>query len=135
LRGQLLRRVCWAAGVRRGLVGARVCAGCAGRAGFAAGWPRGRVCCASFCCLDRVCGDQYTGLRLLLAGLLSHQVPINETVRVRLAVVAEAWGEREFLTPQILDCLSDNEPSRLNLASAVLVRPDPGTRSYHRAVG
>lgn len=56
-------------------------------------------------------GEQETGLGLLVSGILIHGVTISEGVRAQLSVLAEAWGERETLTPRILQCRSDGQPA------------------------
>ncbi|KAB7835581.1 hypothetical protein [Streptomyces mobaraensis] len=63
----------------------------------------------------RAVGEQEAGLGLLVSGLLDHQVPISEMVRARLSVLAEIWGEREALTPQILQCRGDGALSSVEL--------------------
>ncbi|MFI0968437.1 hypothetical protein ACH4S8_45000 [Streptomyces sp. NPDC021080] len=60
-------------------------------------------------------GEQEVGLGLLVAGLLGHQAPISETVGVQLSVLAESWGDRERLTPQILECRVEGAPGPLKL--------------------
>ncbi|MFD8013112.1 hypothetical protein [Streptomyces sp. NPDC058955] len=60
-------------------------------------------------------GEQEAGLELLVSGLVDHRVPIGETARARISVLAEGWGEREFLTPRILRCPGDGKPSRVRL--------------------
>ncbi|WP_328891909.1 hypothetical protein [Streptomyces sp. NBC_00316] len=60
-------------------------------------------------------GEQEAGLGLLVSGLLAHQVPISETVRAQISVLAEVWGERQSLTPRILQCRGDDEPAQLKL--------------------
>ncbi|MEV4561495.1 hypothetical protein AB0K51_31555 [Kitasatospora sp. NPDC049285] len=60
-------------------------------------------------------GEQEAGLGLLVSELLAHQVPINETVRAQISVLAETWGEREALTPRILQCRGDDTPTHLRL--------------------
>ncbi|MFE1962752.1 hypothetical protein [Streptomyces sp. NPDC059479] len=60
-------------------------------------------------------GEQEAGLGLLVSGFLAHQVPISETVRAQISVLAETWGEREALTRQILQCRGDDTPAPLKL--------------------
>ncbi|AOR30066.1 hypothetical protein BFF78_02355 [Streptomyces fodineus] len=60
-------------------------------------------------------GEQEAGLGLLVSGILDHEVPISETVRARISVLAESWGEREVLTPRILRCHGNDAPARLKL--------------------
>jgi hypothetical protein len=60
-------------------------------------------------------GEQEAGLDLLVSGILGHQVPISETVRAELSVLAETWGEREILTPRILQCRDEGTPGPLKL--------------------
>ncbi|MFE7909758.1 hypothetical protein [Streptomyces albogriseolus] len=60
-------------------------------------------------------GEQEAGLGLLVSGILGHQVLISETVRAQISVLAETWGEREALTPQILQCRDDGTPGHLKL--------------------
>ncbi|MEU6556365.1 hypothetical protein ABZ915_39890 [Streptomyces sp. NPDC046915] len=60
-------------------------------------------------------GEQEAGLGLLVSGILGHQVPISETVRAQISVLAETWGEREALTPQILQCRDEGTPGSLKL--------------------
>ncbi|WP_145969016.1 hypothetical protein [Streptomyces hyaluromycini] len=60
-------------------------------------------------------GEQEAGLGLLVSGILGHQVPISETVRAQISVLAETWGEREALTPQILQCRDEGTPGPLKL--------------------
>jgi len=60
-------------------------------------------------------GEQEAGLGLLVSGLLAHQVPVSETVRAQISVLAEVWGERESLTQRILQCRGDNTPAQLKL--------------------
>ncbi|MGN5382074.1 hypothetical protein ACQ4WX_48070 [Streptomyces lasalocidi] len=44
-------------------------------------------------------GEQEAGLGLLVAGLLAHQLPISETARAQISVLAETWGERSCSRP------------------------------------
>ncbi|MFF4113659.1 hypothetical protein ACFY0P_09225 [Streptomyces sp. NPDC001714] len=60
-------------------------------------------------------GEQEAGLGLLVSGILGHQVPISEMARAQISVFAETWGERETLTPQILQCRDDGTPDHLKL--------------------
>jgi hypothetical protein len=60
-------------------------------------------------------GEQEAGLGLLVSGILGHQVPISETARAQISVLAETWGEREALTPQILQCRDEGRPGPLKL--------------------
>ncbi|MFP8940228.1 hypothetical protein ACLIYM_02155 [Streptomyces fenghuangensis] len=60
-------------------------------------------------------GEQEAGLGLLVSGLLAHRVPISETVRARISVLAEDWGEREALTPRIPRCRGDGGVSTVRL--------------------
>ncbi|MFE4600604.1 hypothetical protein ACFRKE_07075 [Kitasatospora indigofera] len=60
-------------------------------------------------------GEQEAGLGLLVSGILAHDVPISETVRAQISVLAEIWGEREALTPRILQCRGDDAPARLKV--------------------
>ncbi|MGW7425702.1 hypothetical protein ACWGJB_37715 [Streptomyces sp. NPDC054813] len=60
-------------------------------------------------------GEQEAGLGLLVSGILGHQVPISETVRAQMSVLAETWGEREALTSRILQCRDEGEPGPLKL--------------------
>ncbi|WP_143060458.1 hypothetical protein [Streptomyces misionensis] len=60
-------------------------------------------------------GEQEAGLGLLVSGILGHQVPISETVRAQISVLAETWGERETLAPRILQCRDDGAPGHLKL--------------------
>ncbi|OIJ94893.1 hypothetical protein BIV25_21115 [Streptomyces sp. MUSC 14] len=60
-------------------------------------------------------GEQEAGLGLLVAGLLAHQLPISETARAQISVLAETWGERELRTPQILRCRGDDARTQLEL--------------------
>ncbi|WP_399552739.1 hypothetical protein [Streptomyces sp. WELS2] len=60
-------------------------------------------------------GEQQAGLGLLVSGILGHQVPISETVRARISVLAEIWGEREALTARILQCRVEGTPGPLKL--------------------
>lgn len=60
-------------------------------------------------------GEQEAGLGLLVAGILGHQVRISETARAQISVLAETWGEREALTPQILKCRDAGTPGPLKL--------------------
>ncbi|MCM2425181.1 hypothetical protein [Streptomyces sp. RKAG337] len=60
-------------------------------------------------------GEQEAGLGLLVSGLLLHQMPLSETVRAEISVLAETWGEREALTPRILQCRGDDAPTQLKL--------------------
>ncbi|MFJ5711801.1 hypothetical protein [Streptomyces sp. NPDC093105] len=61
-------------------------------------------------------GEQEAALGVLVSGLVDHRVPIGETDRARISVLAEGWGEREFLTPRILRCRGDGEPSPVRLS-------------------
>ncbi|MEU9546832.1 hypothetical protein [Streptomyces mirabilis] len=54
-------------------------------------------------------GEQEAGLGLMVSGILSNDVAISETVRAQISVLAETWGEREALTPRILQCRSDGQ--------------------------
>ena len=67
-------------------------------------------------------GEQEAGLGLLVSGLLAHEVPISETVRAHISVLAEVWGERDSLTPRILRCRGDDHAPRLKL-----IEPDGGS--------
>lgn len=60
-------------------------------------------------------GEQEAGLGLLAAGILAHQVRISETARAQISMLAETWGEREVLTPQILQCRDAGIPGPLKL--------------------
>ncbi|MEU0031167.1 hypothetical protein [Streptomyces sp. NPDC006335] len=60
-------------------------------------------------------GEQEAGLGLLVSGLLDHRVPISETARAQISVLAEIWGERETLTPRILQCRNDGTSGNLKL--------------------
>ncbi|MGW4197815.1 hypothetical protein [Streptomyces sp. NPDC005004] len=60
-------------------------------------------------------GEQEAGLGLLVSGLLSNQVAISQTVRARISVLAESWGEREALTPQLLQCGEEGGPGTVRL--------------------
>ncbi|MFG2282456.1 hypothetical protein ACGFNQ_27710 [Streptomyces asoensis] len=60
-------------------------------------------------------GEQEAGLGLLVSGILGHQVPISETDRAQISVLAETWGQREALTPQILQFRDEDEPGPLKL--------------------
>ena len=60
-------------------------------------------------------GEQEAGLGLLVSGILGHRVPISETVRAQISVIAETWGERETLTPRILQCRDDGTSGHLKL--------------------
>ncbi|MEU9154609.1 hypothetical protein AB0D59_29625 [Streptomyces sp. NPDC048417] len=60
-------------------------------------------------------GEQEAGLGLLISGILSHQLPISETIRAQISVLAETWGERVALTPQILQCRDEGTPGPLKL--------------------
>ncbi|MFF0010425.1 hypothetical protein [Streptomyces sp. NPDC005374] len=60
-------------------------------------------------------GEQEAGLRQLVSGLLAHETPISETTRAQLSVLAEVWGEREALTPQILQCRRADQTACLKL--------------------
>ncbi|MFI9789136.1 hypothetical protein ACIHEI_37325 [Kitasatospora sp. NPDC051984] len=63
-------------------------------------------------------GEQEAGLRVLVSGLLTHQIPISETVRAQLSVLAEIWGEREVLTPGLLRCPGDGRPAPVALTDS-----------------
>ncbi|MFI6090742.1 hypothetical protein [Streptomyces sp. NPDC051218] len=67
-------------------------------------------------------GEQEAGLGLLVSGLLAHETPISETIRAQLSVLAEAWGERERLTPEILQCRGADQTAGLKL-----IEPDAGS--------
>ncbi|MGW3510825.1 hypothetical protein [Streptomyces sp. NPDC000994] len=54
-------------------------------------------------------GEQEAGLGLLVSGILNNDVAISETVRAQISVLAEAWGEREALTPRIRQCRGDGQ--------------------------
>ncbi|MEU7429140.1 hypothetical protein [Streptomyces sp. NPDC040750] len=60
-------------------------------------------------------GEQEAGLDLLVSGILGHQVAISETARSQISVLAETWGEREALTPRILQCRDDGTSGHLKL--------------------
>lgn len=66
----------------------------------------------------RSIGEQEAALGLLVSGILTHRRAIGETVRARLSVLAEDWGEREALTPGILRCRTDGEASAVKLLEA-----------------
>jgi hypothetical protein len=63
----------------------------------------------------RSIGEQEAALGLLVSGILTHRRAISETVRARLSVLAEDWGEREALTPGILRCRTDGEATAVKL--------------------
>lgn len=60
-------------------------------------------------------GEQEAGLGVLVSGLLGNDVPIGETVRAEISVLAEVWGELEALTPRIRQCRGDGRPSAVTL--------------------
>ncbi|MFD7631826.1 hypothetical protein ACFV7Q_38470 [Streptomyces sp. NPDC059851] len=60
-------------------------------------------------------GEQEAGLGMLVAGLLDEGTAISETARAELAVVAETWGERENLMPQLLRCRGDGRQADVQL--------------------
>ncbi|WP_329386110.1 hypothetical protein OG625_26970 [Streptomyces sp. NBC_01351] len=60
-------------------------------------------------------GEQEAGLDLLVGALLKHQVPLSETTRAEISVVAETWGVREAVSPRLLDCPGDGLPAALLL--------------------
>ncbi|MEU2619418.1 hypothetical protein ABZ642_14840 [Streptomyces sp. NPDC007157] len=60
-------------------------------------------------------GEQEAGLGMLVSGILGHQVPISDTVRAQISVLAETWGEREALTSRILQCRDEGEAGPLKL--------------------
>ncbi|MES4893254.1 hypothetical protein [Streptomyces sp. NPDC096012] len=60
-------------------------------------------------------GEQEAGLGLLVSGILGHHVPISAMAKAQISVLAETWGERETLTPQILQCRDDGTPGHLKL--------------------
>ncbi|MBZ4319951.1 hypothetical protein [Streptomyces huiliensis] len=60
-------------------------------------------------------GEQEAGLGLLVSGILGHQVPISQTVKAQISVLAETWGEREALTRQLLQCQDDGTPRLVRL--------------------
>jgi hypothetical protein len=53
-------------------------------------------------------GEQEAGLDLLVSGLLQHQVPIRETTRAEIAVMAESWDRWVALAPGIAKCRSSD---------------------------
>ncbi|MET7986521.1 hypothetical protein [Streptomyces sp. NPDC005281] len=67
-------------------------------------------------------GEQEAGLGVLVSGILAHHALISETVRAEISVLAEAWGEREALTPRILQCPGNGAPAELKL-----IEHDDGT--------
>ncbi|MET8983589.1 hypothetical protein ABZX85_49320 [Streptomyces sp. NPDC004539] len=60
-------------------------------------------------------GEQEAGLGLLVSGIVGHRVPISETARAQISVLAEIWGERETLTPKILQCRVEGAPGPMKL--------------------
>ncbi|MEV7526427.1 hypothetical protein [Streptomyces sp. NPDC091371] len=60
-------------------------------------------------------GEQEAGLDVLAGALLAHQVPLSETTRVEISVVAETWGEREAVAARLLACPGDGRPTVLQL--------------------
>jgi hypothetical protein len=60
-------------------------------------------------------GEQEAGLGLLVSGILGHQVSISDAVRAQISVLAETWGERDTLTPRILQCRDDGALGHLKL--------------------
>lgn len=60
-------------------------------------------------------GEQEGGLGLLVSGILTHRIPISETVRAQISVLAEDWGEREALASQILQCRGDGSAPTVKL--------------------
>jgi hypothetical protein len=60
-------------------------------------------------------GEQEAGLGLLVSGILGHQVSISDAVRAQISVLAETWGERDTLTPRILQCRDDGTLGHLKL--------------------
>ncbi|MFE7213596.1 hypothetical protein ACFU93_27140 [Streptomyces sp. NPDC057611] len=64
----------------------------------------------------RAIGEQESALAELVSGLLEHDIPITEDVRVQLVVTAEDWGSREALVGRIAQCRPALSPrSRLRL--------------------
>lgn len=73
-------------------------------------------------------GEQEAGLDRLVAGLLEHQVPISETVRAEIAVVAEVWGMWTALAPGLARCLGNHHVDpRLRLIEHADTVPLPGS--------
>lgn len=60
-------------------------------------------------------GEQEAGLGLLVFSILGRQVLISETTRAQISVLAEVWGEREALTPQIRQCRDEGTPGTVRL--------------------
>ncbi|MFH8370488.1 hypothetical protein [Streptomyces sp. NPDC018031] len=73
-------------------------------------------------------GEQEGGLELLVAALLRHQVPIDETIRAEIAVVCEAWGMWPFpLAPRLSQCPGSTTASVLQLIENTASAPQPAT--------
>ncbi|MFJ6846709.1 hypothetical protein ACIQRE_29040 [Streptomyces griseoluteus] len=73
-------------------------------------------------------GEQEAGLDRLVAGLLTHQVPVSETVRAEIAVTAEIWGVRTALAPGLARCLGeDHDDPGLSLIEQAGTVPLPGS--------
>ncbi|MFF8711581.1 hypothetical protein ACF07T_09095 [Streptomyces sp. NPDC015184] len=73
-------------------------------------------------------GEQEGGLQLLVSALQKHQVAIDETTRVEIAVVCETWG----MWPVPLESLprpdsGDGSHSTLRLVEDDATAPLPGT--------
>jgi hypothetical protein len=73
-------------------------------------------------------GEQEGCLELLVSGLRQHQVAIDETTRVEIAVVGEAWGMWPLpLGPLLSQCLGSGNASTLQLIEDTARAPLPGT--------
>ncbi|MER5888087.1 hypothetical protein ABT160_30070 [Streptomyces sp. NPDC001941] len=70
-------------------------------------------------------GEQEAALAMLVSALADRRIPISETTRAQLSVLAEAWNSRQALTPQILACPGDKQPSPLQLTAHATPLP-PG---------
>ncbi|MFD7259767.1 hypothetical protein [Streptomyces sp. NPDC059874] len=60
-------------------------------------------------------GEQEAGLDLLVGALLEHQVPLSETIRAEISVVAETWSERHAISSRLLECPGDGLPTTVEL--------------------
>ncbi|GGY96146.1 hypothetical protein GCM10010327_28250 [Streptomyces nitrosporeus] len=73
----------------------------------------------------REIGEQEAGIHLLVSRLFDQCVPIGETARAELAMLAEVWGVREELAPDLTRIASgpEGEPSPLELIETADMEP------------
>ncbi|WP_067837189.1 hypothetical protein [Nocardia lijiangensis] len=84
----------------------------------------------------REIGEQEAGLWLLTQRLLEHRIPIGDTTRAEIEVLAEQWGERLARHDEIASCVGDSgQDASVRLLSHDRAQPtDPAAVGITNAV-